>query len=292
MNYVILDLEWNGCYSKRLNGFINEIIEFGAVKLNENFEIIGQFSMLVRPAIGKRIRSSVKNLTSITNDDLKHGSPFTYAVNKFRKFVDGCVLMTWSTSDLVTLEANCSYYFGKPKIPFVKQYVDLQAYCQDMLGIGNKNSLGLVAAAEMLGLNVDDIPHHRAVGDSIVSAKCFQALYYEPTFSAYIQNAETDAFYERLNFHNTFITSLDNEAIDRSVMFFNCNVCGARAEQQKDWEAKNKSFYSSFRCPYCENTFKGKIQFKVKYDGILPIKKVIVPKQTEEKNEEPNEKIS
>lgn len=32
MNIVILDLEWNGAYSRRLHGFINEIIEFGAVK--------------------------------------------------------------------------------------------------------------------------------------------------------------------------------------------------------------------------------------------------------------------
>ena len=34
MNIVILDLEWNGAYSRRLHGFINEIIEFGAVKLD------------------------------------------------------------------------------------------------------------------------------------------------------------------------------------------------------------------------------------------------------------------
>ena len=32
MNFVILDLEWNGSYSKRDKKFYNEIIEFGAVK--------------------------------------------------------------------------------------------------------------------------------------------------------------------------------------------------------------------------------------------------------------------
>ena len=26
MNFVILDLEWNGTYSRRLKGFMNEII--------------------------------------------------------------------------------------------------------------------------------------------------------------------------------------------------------------------------------------------------------------------------
>ena len=39
MNIVILDLEWNGAYSRRLHGFINEIIEFGAVKLDAQLNI-------------------------------------------------------------------------------------------------------------------------------------------------------------------------------------------------------------------------------------------------------------
>ena len=35
MEYIILDLEWNAAYSRRRGGFINEIIEFGAVKADE-----------------------------------------------------------------------------------------------------------------------------------------------------------------------------------------------------------------------------------------------------------------
>ena len=33
MDYVILDLEWNTAYSKSAHKFVNEIIEFGAVKV-------------------------------------------------------------------------------------------------------------------------------------------------------------------------------------------------------------------------------------------------------------------
>ena len=43
MNFVILDLEWNPSYSKKLKGFINEIIEFGAIKVNSDLEIIDTF---------------------------------------------------------------------------------------------------------------------------------------------------------------------------------------------------------------------------------------------------------
>ena len=37
MNYIIFDLEWNNAYSYVSKGFMNEIIEIGAVKLNEGF---------------------------------------------------------------------------------------------------------------------------------------------------------------------------------------------------------------------------------------------------------------
>lgn len=282
MDYVILDLEWNGCYSSKVGGYINEIIEFGAVKLNERMEIIGQFSVLVRPELTKKLRSRVKNLTSLTNDDLKRGCPFQYALNKFQKFVKNCVLMTWSTSDLAALESNCQYYLKNSRLPFVKRYVDLQMYCQEMMGINDKNPIGLVAAAEMLGLDVEDIPHHRAVGDSIVSAKCLQKLYSKGAMKAHIQKADCDEFYKKLDFRNTYIYNLESPLIDKEMMFINCPACGARANKQKAWEQKNKSFYSEFLCPKCRNDFKAKIQFRVKHDGIVTVKKIVTPNNEEE----------
>ena len=50
--YVILDLEWNGTYSRRIKGFINEIIEFGAVKVDESLNILDTYEALVRPQVG------------------------------------------------------------------------------------------------------------------------------------------------------------------------------------------------------------------------------------------------
>ena len=110
MEYVIFDLEWNGSYSAKVGGYINEIIEFGAVKLNENMEIIGQFSVLVRPDLTKKLSSKVKSLTSLTNEELKKGYPFQYAFSKFQKFAKNCIVMTWSTSDIATLQSNCLYF--------------------------------------------------------------------------------------------------------------------------------------------------------------------------------------
>ena len=51
MEFVILDLEWNGTYSKRKSGFFNEIIEFGAVKVNDRLCVEDTFSVVVKPQI-------------------------------------------------------------------------------------------------------------------------------------------------------------------------------------------------------------------------------------------------
>ena len=46
MNYIILDLEWDSVYVKHIGGFMNQILQIGAVKLNENFDIIDVFEGL------------------------------------------------------------------------------------------------------------------------------------------------------------------------------------------------------------------------------------------------------
>ena len=56
MSYVILDLEWNSAYSYKLKRFVNEIIEFGAVRLDDELNIESTFSSLVKPKIGRKLR--------------------------------------------------------------------------------------------------------------------------------------------------------------------------------------------------------------------------------------------
>lgn len=85
MSFVVLDLEWNGSYSGKEHRFVNEIIEFGAVKTDENLNIIDRFEMLISPQIGKKLCSKVKKLTKITNEELReNGCTFMHAVSEFK----------------------------------------------------------------------------------------------------------------------------------------------------------------------------------------------------------------
>lgn len=280
MQYVILDLEWNSGYSSKTEGFINEIIEFGAVKLDENMQLIGQFSIFVRPEITRRLKTKVKELTQITNEDLKHGSTFTYAVSKFRKFAEDCVIMSWSTSDLKALEENCRYYYQSERIPFLRYYADVQAYCQQAIDSADKNQMALQTAAEKLSVDMSDIPLHRAVGDSILTARVLKKVYDRRCFEPYIQLVD-DEFYKKLNFHNTFIYHLENPLIDREKMYFLCPKCGAVCTCTEEWTVKGKAFRTIAVCESCNVRYKGKIQFKLCYEGVKILKR-LVPLQSEE----------
>ena len=59
MDFVILDLEWNGTYSRRLKGFMNEIIEFGAVKVNEETAAV---SLRLPGSLGEAAEDTCQNL--------------------------------------------------------------------------------------------------------------------------------------------------------------------------------------------------------------------------------------
>ena len=119
MEFVILDLEWNGTYSKRKNGFFNEIIEFGAVKVNDRLCVEDTFSVVVKPQIGKKLSSKVKNLTNISSEELGLGVTYTRAVSKFKKFLGNAVLMTWGTSDILALMENHQYYWGTDRLDYI-----------------------------------------------------------------------------------------------------------------------------------------------------------------------------
>lgn len=273
--YVILDLEWNGTYSRRIKGFINEIIEFGAVKVDESLNILDTYEALVRPQVGKKISGKIKTLTSITNEELEGGLQFMQVTSRFRKWMGGAVLMTWGTSDILTLIENCRYFCGDPHIPFLGKYIDLQTYCQKMLDYEPGKQMGLTTAAELLGIDGEGFGHHRALGDSLLSLRCLQRLYCPELLDSMTQQADEE-FYRRMTFKTMILCDLNSPLIQPGDMVFHCAQCGRPAQRVGDWQLKNKSYRAIFTCRSCHSSFYGRVQFKLKYEGLL-VKKSTVP---------------
>lgn len=90
---MVSDLEWNSAYYHKKGAFINEIIEIGAVKLDENLNVISTFETVIKPTTGAKLRGFVKELTHITNDDLKRGKTFSSAISDFSVFLEMTVFL-------------------------------------------------------------------------------------------------------------------------------------------------------------------------------------------------------
>lgn len=286
MSYVILDLEWNASYSNKLHKFVNEIIEFGAVKTDDNFNVTDTFSTLVLPKIGKKLCPKVKQLTKISYDELKqNGIQFLEAVDRFNDFTNDSVVVTWSTSDIHALIENYSYYTGDFHLPFLSEYCNMQEFCEVCLSINDASSqLGLSACAEMLGIEFSEDEHHRAFADAELSLKCLKKLSQRRAISDFVYDACKEEFYGRMMFKTYYITDLKSPDIDKSQMYFECRNCRKRAKRVTKWKMHNRAFTAEFQCRKCGNSFLGRISFKKKYDGVVIRKKTLEKNSHEDKS--------
>jgi inhibitor of KinA sporulation pathway (predicted exonuclease) len=272
-----MDLEWNNAYCKKKKGFMNEIIEIGAVKLDENLNLVDTFSMFIKAQLGKKLHSRVKELTNITNDDISSGTPFSQTMALFRKWSAGNdnVILTWGDTDIRVLIENFRYFNGISFIPFLNNYVNLQKYAQAFMNISKADQIGLSAAAEKLGIDIQSYSLHRALDDSMLTADLFRKIYNKHMFSSYTLVCDT-AFYSKITFKPKVITDINSPLIDKSKMRCLCDVCGGACERVSDWRVINQAFRAVFQCKKCKRKIRFTIRFKEYYDRI-DIKSSSVP---------------
>lgn len=286
MHYIILDLEWNNTYARRIKGFLNEIIEVGAVMLDEKLNVIDEFSCFVKAQVGKKLRSNVKHLTNITNEDIRSGIVFTRAMSKFRDWIgsEENVVLTWGDGDIRVLIENFKYLNGISTIPFLTNYADIQLFVQQVLGVSKAQQLGLSAAAEKLNIDEDKFSHHRALDDSKLTAECFKKTFDKEKLAKFISPCDSN-FYGKLAFKPYAISSMRNPNVDKSLFNYTCEKCGSKGKIVKDWRFSNQYFRAIYCCPVCKNKARVAIRFKKYYDRIEVKKNIsIIEPQAESEN--------
>ena len=272
MEFAILDLEWNAAYSRRLKGYINEIIEFGAVKCGPRLQEEDVFSCFVRPQVGKRLNAVVADLTSITEENLTGGLSFMGAVSRFRRWLGDRVLVTWGSADILTLIVNCRYFSGSGQVPFLTQYCDLQRYAEERLGLGVREQAGLSKVAELLGLDLSQRAQHRALDDSLVTLEVLRRIYDPEAIRPYIETCGPE-FYDKMTYRTSYVTDLQHPLVRREYLEFSCPACGAGCRRTGRWDQRNKGFRAPFQCRGCGYRFLGRVIIKQKYEGLIVNKK-------------------
>ncbi len=146
MVHIVIDLEMNPISRKLkdVRQFLqDEVIEFGAVKLNENYQLVDKFQLYVKPEF-RKISKHITELTGITNDTVANKENFKSA---FKNFFDWIAtwdfkIYSWSPSDIKQLKNECAY-----KIPdfdvkrLAAQWIDLQDEFDKRIGVSNNLAL-------------------------------------------------------------------------------------------------------------------------------------------------------
>lgn len=285
MDYIIMDLEWNSAYSRKKKGFINEIIEIGAVKLNADLQEKDSFSVLIKPTVGKKLQGRVKALTHLSNEDVQNGLSYREAILQFRQWVgaEENVFLSWGDGDIRAMIQNNAFFLEETTLPSMQNYVDIQKYCQTQAGLNSGQQIGLSDAAEKIGLDPEKYAHHRALDDSRLTADCFKALFEEKHFKSAMQKADK-IFYEKLAFKPYYLKDMHDSRIDPAIFQCVCDVCGGKIKKEKNWRFQNHAFYAVFYCKHCDRHIRFTVRCKQLYDA-LDIRKTsreVVPKPKEE----------
>ncbi len=287
MNYIILDLEWDSVYCKAKGGFLNQIIQIGAVKLDESFNFVSSFEQVVKSSISKKLTRRFVELTGITTDIMKQGVLYSEAIAEYNNWVGtNIVTLTWSNSDLYAILENNKYFLPKNVGMHMELYADVQSYVQAYLREkGNKitNQISLSLAAEMLDVNPQEFALHTALDDSRLTASLLKKTFVKEKFEPFIKNTEDPEFTKRLTFKTTYVSKLNDPAVTADSLNFNCDVCGANAKVVKKWHFHNNWFWADFICPNCQNTFSARVMFKRTYNGIKITRRAFhkLPKEPE-----------
>lgn len=269
MFYVIFDLEWNNAYDYKLGKGINEIIEIGAVKLDEKLNIVDTFKQLIKPRHSK-LSSRFKRLTHISAEEInENGIPFADAVEDFSRWSgrENSVFMSWSNSDLYVLTDNFKKLLGRSNIDFIRKYADVQKYCQYFLEDNGPNQVGLSRCAEMLEISADCENLHRALEDCYLAAECFKKVFDREKFSEFIVECDVD-FFERLVFKPYYITKNVTEDFNVNEQKLSCPYCKSELRVLRNYESVNKSFRTVCECRNCKKKFWAFIRAKRTYDGV------------------------
>ena len=180
MNYIVLDLEWNQCPSgkeQENKELPFEIIEIGAIKLDEKLREVSRFHEIIAPTVYKSLHKITKELIVLTMSELMQGLPFTNVGEEFFKWCgeEGTYMfVTWGSMDLTELQRNCNYFKIDYNFPWPFEYYDLQKLYSRCYSDG-KTRIALETAVTERNLE-KDIPFHSAFADALYTSRVMREM--------------------------------------------------------------------------------------------------------------------
>lgn len=173
MDYVVFDLELNSKIFK--SKIPNEIIEIGAVKLDENLNKVGEFQSFIKPKVFRKLFPVVKRKTNISQCDIDNADCFKEVMDRFRAWLgEEYILCSWGHDDIHHFKENCK--FNRRGYKWIKSHIDIQKHFSKLYGFSDGTRSSLANALKILEIPVEDCLH-RAYIDAIYTAEVFVRIF-------------------------------------------------------------------------------------------------------------------
>ena len=265
MNYIVLDMEWNQPPIGRKPSMVpfalaSEIMEFGAVKLNDRFEPCEQYRAYVHSSFYPRVHPYVKKITGIDENTLRNAPFFPEAMKLFLDFCgEDFAFITWGPDDVPALCDNLlAHGLDTSCIP---PTYNLQHIFNAQI-TKNDNQVGLSAACEMLGIS-RELPDHDALADAYHTALICGKLDMEQGLASYSRDTRPErnyshpvrrkkaALYPKPLFEVTIGGFADRAEVmsDDEIKFITCPKCDAEMTYERYYSQERDKRMAMCTCP-------------------------------------------
>ena len=263
-NLVLFDLEWNigyQPYTFNYHGvqqtFRGEIVEIGAVKIDEDANVLDTFSIHLRPRIFRKLQHHIAKVTGLTQADLDKGEPI---VQGLRRFMQWCgpdaEFAEWGMDDVPVLKQNlflCNIDESRPTVWYDLQQVFLREHPRK-----EGEGMTLESVVTRMGIPMER-QFHDALSDTLYTADVCRLLDLRAGLAAYptedesLQASLCQAPGEYRDFE-VFHGYVEQYAwrTDPKIYTMNCPECGTALTPDDVWLKKgSNSWYTLSQCPHC-----------------------------------------
>ena len=192
MQYIVIDLEWNQPMSYQSQVFkavgdqlMFEMIQIGAVKLDQDMQIVDTLSLPIRPVHYVKIHPRIKRMTQLDDETLFGAPTFLDAMEQFSAWCgEDYLLLTWGCDDVSVRKQNMDFHQCSLQLP---PLCDIQRLFSDAFEMG-KDRKGLKAAMDYLQIETqEDRNFHNALHDAYYTALVFSRLPEPEAVRRYVQ---------------------------------------------------------------------------------------------------------
>lgn len=181
---IVIDTEYITIQKNKL-----DILEIGAVAINEECEIEDEFFVKCKPTRYEYEEiGSINKLLCMSKEYYYSGMKYEHALKKFLRWMrqfKSPVLCTWSDSEISIFKNRIEYILYKNKANNVIKMFDLQKYYMKINELNELPSLKNVLIDNCIGLN-NDMKLHNALNDARYTAAIY--IKYSDTFIEILQD--------------------------------------------------------------------------------------------------------